>query len=190
MSALIRIWVIVVASIPTSRDAQCTGLIHYTLSQPRDVRNNPPPFIITSYKFPHIFRFLIKMRGQLTIVEGTKCMKTGEKCNVFANRNHLVEKRLKNGQNAKNRTLFLFLYRLKNQKPFANRPLFWTKTDLRKTPALVYTRKQKLLKVTRSEPKKAASLVHNDKRQSPNFPGWRDCRGIGPIEGTEIQRNI
>ena len=68
----------------------------------------------------------------------------------------------------------------------ANPPSFWTKTDLRTIALIMYTMQQKVPKTTRPEAQERVCFVTRIETRPLFFPLWRDCRGIGPIEGTEI----
>src|SRR5579863_10118390 len=60
---------------------------------------------------------------------------------------------------------------------FANRPLFWTKTDLRTAALFGYTTNQSPPKTTHSEPREIPCFVINTETLAPFFLLWRYCRG-------------
>jgi hypothetical protein len=97
--------------------------------------------------------------------------------------------RVKNSRNpviASKTTLLLSLpIILYPKSTFANRPPFWTKTDLRTAALFGYTTNQSPPKTTHSEPREMPCFVINTEILAPSFSLWRDCRGIAPVEGTE-----
>ena len=74
----------------------------------------------------------------------------------------------------------------KHTKTSRKSPLFWTKTDLRTDALFVYTIQQQPPKTTRLEAQETACFVTHVETQALFFPLWRDCRGVAPIEGTEM----
>jgi len=113
-------------------------------------------------------------------------MKQREKSDVFANRISTRKKRPGIGHLLKKSAVFLLPITSYMKGILANQPPFWTKTDLRIEALFVYTIQQSQPKTTRSEPRETVRFVASIRNTHPIFSALAGCRGIAPIEGTEI----
>ena len=113
-------------------------------------------------------------------------MRKGGKCGGFANRNCIHQKRAKYSQRREKNALFLLYSHFMHEKRTRKSPLFLDKNRFANHCLyhVYYASEVAKNNASRSPGK---GLFRRPRRNTPPFFSLcRDCRGIGPIEGTEM----